>query len=531
MTKHLHLTAIAIGAFAAWGHVRTASAGPAWCKGATFDDDVDLKDLSSSDPRRVVEAFALASCAPSAEVEARRADIDKGRAAWGKRLGMNDADWGDVVAWIKDGDGGRDVKLEYSTKEVTKFTPIDQYKAITDGFSAGGNAGGSFRDVNYVADALDMDLSQVARFAYLQACLGATTSVTSSAPPAADWAMCQGDIEKFDLAKFHAELRADTAHGGDVKMQIRFRAMNMKKQLEEHAAAVEKAWKLDPVYKQMFDVAAAARTEWASGLGANPKLLELARRMDSAVWSASRKQFENCEVDTEAALIAAIGKLPSSTFKDMKDERYDPTGGFASLAGPVLAAIPEINLAAGAYVVCRPEGGTAAFLAAYLRDTVGFRGPRSAALASMLKEKLTLDDMSERLYWPRIRRPEVNDRGTSGSAGGVVAKTTIEGDLVIVELERYIVKREECIESHATKRISRILPDGEIEYEQVCDKMGVVEHDQTWDDFKIKKQYAPLLKKGVKFSAVIAKGGSEIIALWPNKKTENPTWLLGAVIK
>lgn len=525
------IAAIAIGAVTAWASTASAGAAPAWCKDASFQDELESKDLSSTDPEVLIVAFAHAMCAPSAEAEVHRAEIDKSRAAWGKRLGMVEGDWADVIAWINAREG-RDVRLEYSTKEVARFTPIDQYKAIVDGFSlSGGN--GSYADPIYVADALGEGLSEVGRYGYLLRCLGASTSVTSSTPPAATWAVCQGDVESFDLAKFHAQLRADSEHGGEVKMMLRLAVFDLRKRLEEHAAAVQAAWKRDPVYKQMFETAAAARRDWASGLGKATQLLELAQRMDSAFWAGSRKQYEGCEAATAAALEAAVAKVPASTFKAMKDERFDPYGGFAATAGPVLAANPEVNLAASAYVQCRPRTGTSDFLAYYLANTVPMRGPRTAAFARMLTEKLTLDDMNERIYWPETERPYRRVGGTLGSAGGVVAKTKLEGNLVIVSLERLIVKQKECVESHATNKISRILPDGTIEYQRICDKMGVVTHDQTWGDFQIRKEYAPLLKKGVKFSAVNSPddGGADVIVMWPDKKTEMPTWLLGARLK
>ena len=287
------------------------------------------------------------------------------------------------------------------------------------------------------------------------------------------------------------------------------------------------------MYKKMFDIAAAGRAEWAAGLGKNTKLLELVQRMDSAVWSKSRKQYEGCEDTTAAALSAAVSKVPASTFKKMKDERFDPFGGFAKTAGPVLVAVPEVSLAAMAFILCQPNSGTGDFLAYYLQETVGFRGPRTTAFSRLLGEKFTLDDMNERLYWPGSQRTYGRSGGVVGSAGGVIATTKVEGKLLTVTLERFLVKSEECIESHPTNRISRVLPDGKLEYEQKCDKTGIVTHDETWGDFKIRKVYAPLLKKGVKFSAVNGRDddGADVLVVWPDKKTEMPSWLLGGKLK
>jgi hypothetical protein len=523
---------IVIGGLVALGAADRANAAPAWCKDASFRGDVDASDLSSKEPEEVVVALAHATCAPTPEVEAHRAEIEAGRKAWGQRLGMEEDDWADVIAWVN-ADGGRAARLELSTKDVAQFTPLDQVKAISDGFPRpGGN--GNYRDPIYVTDALETSLTHAGRYAFIRHCLKAEASIGSRTPPAATWALCQDDIEKLDLAKLHAELRADKGHGGDVKMALRFELRDLPKRLEQHAEAVQAALKLDPVYKQMFDAAAAGRRDWEATLGKDAKLLELAQQMDSATWSASRRQFEGCQEKTAAALEAAVAKVPASTFKDMEDERNDLYGGFAKNAGPALLAIPEVNLAAAAYVTCEPDTGTGDFLAYYLGETVGFRGPRSAGFSRMLAEKLTLDDLNARLEWPETSRPYRRSGGSMGSAGGVVASTKMDGDFVVVTLERLIVKTRECVESHRTNRISRILPDGAIEYETVCDKMGTVSRDKTWADFRIRKAYAPLLKPGVKFSSVLAKNqelGTDVIALWPNRNADSPSWLVGARVK
>jgi hypothetical protein len=517
---------------AALGVAGTASAAPAWCQGASFSGELDPRALSSTDPTEVVVALAHATCAPSAQAEAHRAAIESGRQAWGQRLGMADADWADVIAWVNAG-RGRDVRLEMSTRDVTQLGPIDQYVAITEGFARpGGN--GNYRDAIYVTDALESTLGHVGRYAYVKQCLAASAGVGSSTPPAATWALCQDDIDRLDVARLHEELRADTAHRGEVKMALRFEVRDLPQRLKAHADAVQAAWRVDPVYKQMFELAAAARRDWEATLGKDAKLLALALQMDSAAWAGSRRQFEGCAERTAAALEAAIGRVPAASFEGMKDERNDLFGGFAKNAGPVLLAVPEVNLAASAYVLCQPETGSGDFLAFYLGETVGHRGPRSAAFSRMLAEKLTLDDMNARLEWPRTSRPYRRVGGSMGSAGGVVAATKIEGDHVIVTLERLIVKTNECIQSHRTNRIARILPDGTIEYERICDKMGIVSHDKTWGDFKIRKEFAPLLKPGVKFSAVLGRRdelASDVIALWPGKNAETPSWLVGARVK
>jgi hypothetical protein len=114
----------------------------------------------------------------------------------------------------------------------------------------------------------------------------------------------------------------------------------------------------------------------------------------------------------------------------------------------------------------------------------------------------------------------------------VVATTKLVGDIVHVDLEKSLVKRMECTKSHTTNRISRILPNGNVEYESICDQSGLVTHDTTWGSFKIRKDDAPLLKKGVMFSSMSnGDKGAEVVAIWPSKTAELPSMVLGATVK
>lgn len=528
MNRHI---GIAIGALVLAGAARPALAGvPAWCKDASFGSDrYDLKDLSAKDPRDVVIAFAKATCAPTPEAEAGRAEIEKVRLAWSKKLGMTEADWADAVAYAKS--DYRSEKIEFSTKDLAAFTPLDQFKAITDGFQRpGGNP--PFRDPFYLADALDSRLSEVGRLGFILECLDlGSQSVTSI--PSVTWALCQVDIDRFDPVKFSEQVRSDTAHGGELRMSMRLRALELPAKLKEHAAEIQKLFARDEAYKKVFDVVAKARTEWASGVGASTQLVDLALAMDTGALSQSRKAFDGCEDRTTAALVAEVSKVPARAFAGMKDVRMDPYAGFAAGAGPMLMKIPALSLAAMPYILCHSKSAMAEFLAAYLQDTPGYRGPRTAAITKVMAEKIVLDDMNARIEYPPFdSRPYTRSHGSIGSAGGVVATARLAGDIVNVDLEKTLIKRMECIKSHTTNRISRILPDGKIEYESICDQTGLVTHDTTWGTFKIRKDDAPLLKKGVMFSSVgTADKGMEVIALWPSKTADLPSMVLGAKVK
>ncbi|MEO7730493.1 MAG: hypothetical protein ABIY55_05935, partial [Kofleriaceae bacterium] len=351
--------------------------------------------------------------------------------------------------------------------------------------------------------------------------------------PSVTWALCQVDIERFDPGKLATQLRTDTAHGGDVKMALRLRVLELPERLKTHAAEVQKMFAKDDAYKKVFELVAKARTEWAAGPGADTRLVELAQKMDGAWFAQSRKAFDGCEDTTTAALRAEISKIPAKTFTGMKDIRDDPFKGFAAGAGPLLVKVPAIALAAGPYILCNEKAGTADMLAAYLQDTPGYRGPRTAGISKVMLEKVVLDDINARLDYPNFgSRPYSRSHGAIGSAGGVIAKLKVTGEILTVDLEKLLIKRNECVKEHHSKRIERINADGRVDYELICDQMGIVTHDATWGTFKIKKAFAPLLKKGVMFSSINSKDeGADVIAIWPSKSAELPSLVLGAAVK
>lgn len=529
------LIAIAVAAAGTLSQVGAAAAAPSWCKDASFDGDVDLADLASKDPVVVMTGLAHAACAPSAESRAHAADIEAAHASWGQRFGMVEGDWADVIAYVNAGGSQGDHALTYSTKDFAQFTPIDQYKAIVDGFRIddGNNGTADHKDAIYYADVFDQHLSEVARFGYIAGCMGDNDK--GDQPPAAEWAVCQEDVARFDLAKFNDQLRADTAHTGDQRQRLRFAALRITFQIKQQAQDVAAAQAQDPVYKQMFAVATKARAEWAATLGTESSLLALALKLDSARVAGSRKQFAGCEAETAAALAAQVAKVPAAQFKKMHDVRFDPSEGFAKGAGPILAAIPAVSLAAMPYILCQPTSGTGDFLAYYLSRTAGFRGPRTTVLSRLLDEKFVLDDMNAKIRWAYTDPLWTRSGGVMTSAGGLVASTKLDGNRAIVTLDKLLVKTEQCTQSHDTNKISEILSNGQIMYQSICDKTAIVTEDQQWDPFKVRKAYAAVLKKGVKFSAVNAHGddelGMDVIAIWPSAKAEVPSWLLGAEIK
>lgn len=509
----------------AWHQTVEAAPVPAWCKDHGFSGRANVQVLASSNASAVVGELAHAACVPSPETEANRASLEQSRQAWGKRLGMQEADWADVVAYEKQ----PSPPPVFSTKDVTKYTAVDQYIAITEGFDRPGGQG-PLREPIYATDVFEGKLTEVGRFGYLSRCFG-TAGATLRGP--VEWAICAGDIEAFDLAKFHRQLSLDTVHDGAFKMGIRFEAMTIAADLKKHATVVQAAWAKDPAYKKMFDIAAAARSEWRATLAKETQLLDLVAAAESAHFSGSRSALEACAAKTPAALVEQVGKLPAKSFAKMFDVRFEPDHGAGFQIAPVLVNTPAVNLAAMAYALCNRDAWSK-FLAIALQATPGTRGPRTLVFTRMLTEKIQLDDVNERITFPPYERPYDVANGGIITSGGVVASAVPNGELVTVKFEKLVVKREECIASHQTGKIYKLHPDGRVEYEQVCDKMGIVAHDEQWMDFQVKRKALPLLKKGTRISVVHGDSrdeGAEVFATWANSKADAPNWLLGATLR
>ena len=494
----------------------TASAGPAgWCKGAGTDKP-DMGDLSSKDADRVIKAFVLAECSPDPEVEAHRADIEKARAVWSKRLGMNESDWADAVAYS--GVREYDIKPDLSTKNFLEMTPIDQWIAI-------GKAQGDIQgpmDAFYVADVYDAKLSEVGRLALIDECIRQDDPIL--------WASCQDDIDKLDYARLYDQVRADASHGGDIRQKIRMHAYAMPARLKEHADKVAKLKAEDAAWKKAFDIGTSSRTVWATIAAKNAKYLALAAEMESALVAKSRTMFDGCDDKTYPALGEAISTMPAKSFAKMHDVRDDPFKGFAFAALPVAMKNPAVNLAAIAVTLCGQRKSLAAVLGGALSTTSSLRGPRNFAISKMANASLQLDDMSKQIYWPKMRHPYVSGAYLQ-SAGAHIKSIKKTGDHLTVESAPMMITTEDCVSEHTGKHIERVHDDGRVDYELICDKTAMRKHDISWAPFDVDARYEKLLKVGQVFSAVYGGKGADIIAIWSSPSAAAPSWMLGGNLK
>jgi hypothetical protein len=508
---------------------RVAHGSPAFCGGkdskAGNEDIYRLKTHQVTDRDDEVKLVWQLSCSNDDDVAQHRAEIDRARADWSKRLGMTDADWADVASFV-DNREGKFIQIDMSSKDLSQFTPIDQYAAIHSRF------GGSFQgpDQLYDTDVFESRMTETGRMAFLDWCIddGSIPRIENEMPK---WAVCWPDVEKFDVGKVLAEIKADTAHSGAVKMWLRIHAAGLPDAITDITAKKVAAAKADDTWQKMFDFAAKARDQWRADVGGNQKLLDLAARMDAGALFHSRKLFDGCEAATDEALAAAMASVPSKSFTGMHDDRELTKPGFAQTSGHVLVNAPAVNLAATAWSECHHDAKTADFLNDALQSHPGFRGPRNAALAAIMGQTYKFDDLKAPApgFAGWGGRPASRSGGTIMSLGGVVKSVTKKADKLVVAIEKTSIMQDNCVKEHRSNRLSRIRPDGSLEYEMICDQTKTVKVDTTWSDFTITPTLGveKALKPGVVFSSV----NGEIIAIWPSKGAKTPSWVLGGAVK
>jgi hypothetical protein len=110
---------------------------PAWCKGEDFKESPYsfsiLAQQDTEDPRGLLQQLVKLSCSSDPGFDAKRGELDKLHAEWSKNFAMNDADWADALAYVKEGGGGSN-KITLQANTLATLSPIDQFAAIASGF-------------------------------------------------------------------------------------------------------------------------------------------------------------------------------------------------------------------------------------------------------------------------------------------------------------------------------------------------------------------------------------------------------------
>lgn len=486
---------------------------PGWCAEAAASDHFSARDLKETNPRYAVRALVAAVCHPNEEAAAKRAEVEAARADWSKRLGMVEADWSDAAEWTQQ--DFETTKVPPSTRDLAAASPLDQWLIILHD--------SPHAYTFYAADIFEPRLSELGRMAVVQSCVKARSEV--------EWAVCQPDVDKLDVAKVFEELHADTTQKPGFKMKMRLDAFGLTELLKEHAKKVAEAQAKDEGMKKVWELAARARAEYASKAPPNEKLLALVTRMDGASFASSKKLFEGCDEATWAALGEAASKLPGKILDDFRDVREDPAHGFASKAMPLAFEDASFHLAAIAVVMCGARQAVAYNLSQYAAKGPGFRGPRDYAFSQLALHPPELDKRGATLFVPRIDKPYFRSGAAPMSSGGVVQKVSKQGDVLTITGAPLIVKREECVASHQSSKIDHLRKDGVIQYQRDCDRSAVVAHNEQWLPFTLPARYEKLLKPGVLISIVGDGRDNDLIAVWPSAKAKHPSWFVGGELR
>jgi hypothetical protein len=537
------IVAVALGAIVSFGLAGEAvAAAPAWCKAYVPPaSDLRLEELSSPDPVRSLEAYLQATCAPSPQVEANRAQIEASRQAWSKKLFLTEADWADVVAFFAqqgaDRYSDRVVLHGYDSVDAadarsrpwSAFDPIDQWAMIASGFGASGDLA---LDPHYFADALGPKLSELGRAAYVKRCIGASDNQPVT------WAMCQGDVARLDFARIAAEVRATSSYAGTDKMRIRLALDQLRGALPGHAAKVKALIAKDPGYAKLFELAASVREDWAARAKADGPLLELVAAMDDARTTNSRKAFAGCEDKTWPAWKAAVGAIPATAFEGLRDD-FANGQRFDQLAMGPLLSNPSVYLASVALATCvtasQDAGGRADLLVRLLasgtRRWPGFRGPRTGTETAAMTAGIVLDDRGAKLEYPAVDR-QFGGTGevslTLGAVGsGVIASLKPAGKTVTVSFKKQMVKQVQCAERKTTNRINQITSGGDIIYNTTCVRNETVVVDKAAPPQQVNPRYLDGVKPGMDVSI------SEGVVVWARAKpgSASPTMVFGVALK
>ena len=387
-----------------------------------------------------------------------------------------------LVACLLAADASAEGQKAWSTLDA-----LDQYGLVSDS-----------EDPLYVADALEPKLSESGRLAFLTQCLRRNRG-------AVFWALCQADAAAFDPQKVLAEVAADKSHNQTVRDTVKSEAQAMPAQLKEHAAAVKEVIGKDPAYAKMFGIAATTGMGWGAVAKTNASLLQLVTAMDDARATQSRRAFEGCDAKTWPAWTAAVSGIPAKKFTTVHDTN---TAESLELATAIAVNDPAGYLASTAHYVCHSGDSTepdalVRYLGEALQRWPGFRGPRNAALTTILAAGLELDDRSAKIEYPGVDREWFKRAGGWHSWGrGVIGTIKPAGAKHHIEFKTQTIKQMRCVSEQHTHRINGIRSNGEFTFEINCLKSAMVDVDVTSQPQDVSARYAAGLKPGMQVTVV-----------------------------
>lgn len=505
------IAAVALATTATAAHADT----PTWCKRFDGIRKGDVERLKKeSDPIDALTELVGLMCDKNNRAEK---DTEYFRAEWGKRLQMTDADWADVGSWADALPvARRNAAPKFPKKKgISELTPLDQYGALIEN-----------ENYTYFADAMGDKLTEVGRLAYILRCIH---SESDGSTAAANWAVCQPDIDALDRGKLAAEIRSDTAHSGLDRTMTRVKVYLLDATLKAHAEKVKAIIASDKAYATMFQAAAGARKAYK----ASPELTALALAMDDARLTNSTKLHEGCLGKTEDALRKAISAIPAKTFEGLRDDGPRPEQ--LQIASNIASA-PDGYLAGLAYFNCRWSTGDGGKMwsdtlergfADALRYWPGFRGPRSAAYVAVLEAKVEPDDRSNKLV---VWHPDYDWMRSIGGGNergqGAIESVKVTGATAVVSYVKKLVQVSTCSNWVETNRLTSIRDNGDLVWDMRCTSRGTKTINLASPPQTVRSVFATGLKPGM----IVWTAGDVVLAAFP-KGGKAPTLVLGAPVK
>ena len=523
---------------AAMAFATEAGAGiPAWCNGlgdTRINASGTIKNtLEDEDPRNALSNLVARICRPEPDDKEHVDEFEAARKKWSARLDLTDADWADVAEYATLGVrvGGEVDLLVRPGEDASQarrhawssFDALDQWAWIARDM---GESGSLTLDHNYLVDALGAKLTEVGRLAYIRGCIQSRNPV--------QWAMCQGDIDRLDVKKLAAELRANKDYGGHEKTRVPIAVDDHKRLLVEHAAKVKKLIASDAGYAKMFEAAQATRKEWEGRYQTDAASIDLAAQMDDARATHSRKAFAGCEDKTWAAWKTAVATVPAKKYEGMHEDRANGKAFIDTAIAPITTN-PKTYLASIALVTCMTVGQEQAkpdvlirMLGKELQYWPGFRGPRTATESAILTAGITLDDREAKIEYPVQSRPfGRHDVDLSGGGEGVIAKLKPSGKTVTVEFKKQMVKQVQCAETKRTNRVTQILSNGTLIYELICLRNETVTVNKASDPVTVNARYL----EGVQPGMHVLVTEDVATAVWAKPGAATPTMVFGVPLK
>jgi hypothetical protein len=410
---------------------------------------------------------------------------------------------------------------------IMAWTATQQWMPYEARRSAASDYGyGSLAGHMLLADELGDKLSELGRASLVDRCFS-ETNYQADAKSTLVWALCGPDAKALDLKKLESELASVKP---DEKAAVVARAKEIKDKSMKVGAAMDTAAKDDPGLQQLFKITDQSKAEWSAYIAKNKADFDRHLALKDAVRSGKSNNpgFKGCYEATkpgfEKLVKAAAPKIPWDVGND-----YLP--GYVRY----LRATPEGYITTVAWAACAwsiHESGEAPYVAAANSEFGGsFRaGWRTITLGKVLDEdkfkpkfadrSLNMRDWTFQWKYGAEMTGVRNIAAIMTRSEGVVGTLKVEGEVTKVAFKGD--KVEACLQWKETNKPTGVAAGGQVTYEKVCKKRGMVDNQTT--AVEVPTKYMTGVKVGDTFASV----RQFPVVSWKGKKL---TSLLGVPLK